>query len=82
MAQKWVLRVECLLLITLLSRKNYQTEQTYVTGSVGMSAMPPVNGYIAINCQLRLGKIPFSIFNVDRDLFTTEALQLLVEWEA
>lgn len=58
-------------------RKNYVTESQFVTGSAFANA----NNSIFAKCELRFGKIPFSFFQVDRDFFTTEALQLQVEWE-
>ena len=47
-----------------------------------LSADPNPGSAIILYCHLEFGKIPFSFFNVNKDFFSTEALQLIIEWEA
>lgn len=53
-------------------RRLIQSSQLYVT-SAAAAAM-------YVNCEIQLGMIPFSIFSADRNLFSSEALQLRVEF--
>lgn len=35
---------------------------------------------LQVNCRLCFGDIPFSVLNMNKDIYTTENLQLLVQW--
>jgi hypothetical protein len=56
-------------------RRAYQSQASFVTAATN-------NQGLHVNCRLELGRLPFTIFNVNRDMYTTEALQLRVEFEA
>lgn len=58
-----------------VQRRAYQTQAQFCTSAVQNEALN-------LSCRLHLGRVPFSIFSVNRDLYTTEALQLRVEFEA
>lgn len=55
-------------------RRNFQTELSYISTIA--------NTAIALTCQLRLGKIPFSLFSVNRNFYASEALVLRAEIES
>lgn len=58
-------------------RRAYISECQYMTSDLG------TNGSAwGLNCVLRLGKIPFSFFNVDRNFYATENLTLGIEWQS
>jgi hypothetical protein len=55
-----------------VGRKQYSS-QIQVIGST-------INTANAIDCEILLGKIPFSFFACDKDFYSTEALQLVLEF--
>lgn len=59
---------------TTVFRRAYQTQLQLAMGAA--------EGAFTMNCHLNLGMIPFSFFSVNRDFYSTESLQMLVEWES
>lgn len=55
-------------------RRSNQTQAQFVTSTTN-------GGALFLNCRLALGRVPFTIFSCNRDLYTSEALQLRVEFE-
>ena len=60
-------------------RRGFQTESVYSTAGLDNAGGGGGNSFL--NCELRFGKIPFSIFSVDKDLYFSEILQLRIEFE-
>ena len=61
-----------------IGRKNYQSQQQYVTTGAGNAADTTQNN--SLYWQLNFDKIPFSIFSLNRDMYTTESLRLTFDF--
>jgi hypothetical protein len=65
--------------IDSIKRQPINTELQVITSTANASGA--ASETLALTCEFRFNKCGFSFFSVNRDFYTTEALQLWVEWE-